>query len=216
VDRHGTHVDWDAPDAFVRGRPGGTVPPCGPWGTPARGGALRVHGGGAAPAHRRGAGGVPTRDLRARTDAGPDRPSPGRGPVPPGRGRRPRGAPAVGAPDGGPARAQARPRSIQRSEEPPGAPGGHERPARRGHGGLPGDPSAQGARGPLVVPAPIREPGDSPPETYAVRPRFPGSGFIAASQEGTDPKNVSATRRSRPSGGDSCRGPMSDTGNRTG
>jgi Phage integrase family len=53
---------------------------------------------------------------------------------------------------------------------------GHERPARRGHGGLPGDPSAQGARGPLVVPAPIREPGDSPPETYAVRPRFPGSG----------------------------------------
>jgi integrase len=33
---------------------------------------------------------------------------------------------------------------------------------------------------------------------------------------GTDPKNPSATRRSRSSGSDSCRGPVSDTENRTG
>ena len=33
-----------------------------------------------------------------------------------------------------------------------------------------------GPRGPLVVPAAVREPGDSPRETHAVRPRFPGLG----------------------------------------
>jgi hypothetical protein len=166
---------WAAPGE--PSRPGGTVPPCEPCGTPApRGGALRVHGGGAAPTHRCGAGGVHTRDLRARTDAGPDRPPPGRGPVPADRGRRPRGASAVGAPDGGPARTQARRRSIQRPEEPPGPPRGHERSARCRHGGLPGDPQTRVARGPLVVPVAVREPGGSPRETHAVRPRFPGSG----------------------------------------
>ena len=74
----------------------------------------------------------------------------------------------------------------------------------------------EGPAGPWLFPPPSGAQGDSPRETHAVRHEISGFRPTAASQGGTDPKNPSATRRSRTSGGDSCRGPVSDTGNRTG